>query len=172
LHHDSTNASIWFELGSARERQKDIEGAADAFIQALRIDSQFSMAANYLGYMWAEQDMHLDSAAVYIRQALSQEPDNAAYLDSYAWVFYKMGRYDSALHYIRKSVAQLSPDHQDPVIYRHLGDILAKNARYTEALHAYERCLHLDPSDTGAIQEKIHELYQYLPENTRNEYDP
>jgi len=45
---------------------------------------------NYLGYMWAERGVNLPKARELIEKAVKLEPKNAAYLDSLAWVIYKL----------------------------------------------------------------------------------
>jgi tetratricopeptide (TPR) repeat protein len=152
LSLDSTDATAWFEMGSAYERTKDFAGASRAFLRVLRLRPDDAAAANYLGYMWAEQGVKLDSAGVLLRQALSAEPDNGAYLDSYAWVFHKMGKSDSAFVYISKAAAKIA---DDATVMEHLGDILAGRGDTDGATRAYQKCLDLKPENAEAVKSKI-----------------
>jgi tetratricopeptide (TPR) repeat protein len=152
---DSTDAGAWFDLGSACERQHDIAGAADAFRKVLALRPDDPSTCNYLGYMWAEQGMQLDSAQVLLERALGAEPENGAFLDSYAWVYYQKGDFDKALLYMRKAIRNLS---NDPIVYEHLGDILMKKNDAAGSREAYLKSILLHPEDPGAVQKKIDKL--------------
>ena len=56
--------------------------------------------------------MNLDDALILIEKALSQEPDNAAYLDSLGWVYYKKKDYKKAYKYITKAV-EIMPEEKE-----------------------------------------------------------
>ncbi|MFP4416633.1 MAG: tetratricopeptide repeat protein [Chitinispirillaceae bacterium] len=86
LSLDSTDVPAWFEIGSSYERSGEYDSAAQAFGRVLEIKPSDAAAANYLGYMWAEQGINLDSAQSLLEMALEQEPENGAFLDSYAWI--------------------------------------------------------------------------------------
>lgn len=159
LTFESINAAVWFELGSAYERTGDFNKAEDAFSRALQIDPDDDATANYLGYMWAEQNKHLDSAGVLLEFALKKKPKNGAYLDSYAWIFYKLGDYDSAEKYIYKALEHIT---DDPIVYDHLGDILSKKKKYQNAINAYLKCIALENEKKAEIQKKIDSLKKYL----------
>ena len=147
----------WFEIGSILEKRKRVDEAAAAFRQVLRINPGDAQAANYLGYMWAEAGMRLDSAKTLIEVALAKDPNNGAYLDSYAWVFYQMGDYEKALHYMNKALEQESV-HDDPVPYEHIGDIYFKMNNYKSAEDAYKRSLELKTADSKRIKERLAEI--------------
>ena len=57
-------------------------------------------------------NIHLDEALVLIEKALSQEPNNAAYLDSLGWVYYKKKDYKKAYKYITKAV-EIMPEEKE-----------------------------------------------------------
>jgi len=150
---DSADALAWFELGSSLERMKKRDKAELAFKRVLALKPADPQAANYLGYMWAEAGIKLDSALTIIKMALLQDSLNGAYLDSYAWVFYKKGSIDSALVYIVKAIGTIG---DDPVVFSHYGDILAKKGDMAGALAAYKKGLGLSPEK--ASPEEIADL--------------
>jgi tetratricopeptide (TPR) repeat protein len=161
LSFDSLDAFAWFELGSALERTKDINAAAVSFRRVLAIKPDDDAASNYLGYMWAERGMKLDSARVLVESALSHDSANGAYLDSYAWIFFKLDMIDSAQVYIQKALQQIK---DDAVVYSHYGDILFKKGREREALEAYKKSISIDPKSEEAenVREKIKALEEKL----------
>ncbi len=162
ISYDSTNVYSWFELGSAFERTKQIDSAAFAFKKVLKLQPDDPAASNYLGYMWAEKGINLDSSKILIETALRQEPDNGAFLDSYAWVFYQSGQLDSAFHYISKAVENIK---DDPTVLCHLGDILEKKGKLKEALQAYFKSMELNFEYQEEIKEKIFRIEELLKKN-------
>jgi tetratricopeptide (TPR) repeat protein len=113
-----------------------------------------SEVANSLGYFLAEKGQDLDLAEGLIREALTAEPGNGAYLDSLGWVLYRNGKYEEAFDYLIRAVNVL-PD--DPVILEHLGVVLNEMGQTTEALDVLRRSLNLggDSGRIGALIEKI-----------------
>ncbi|MDR0331589.1 MAG: tetratricopeptide repeat protein [Chitinispirillales bacterium] len=163
---DSGDHLSWFETGSILEKRKRVDEAAAAFKQVLRIRPGDAMAANYLGYMWADAGMMLDSAKLLIEMALAKDSLNGAYLDSYAWVFYQMGDYKKALLYMNKALEQNSLK-EDPVPYEHLGDIYFKMSDYQAAESAYKRSLELKTEDAKRIKERIAEIKNLMRKKER-----
>jgi tetratricopeptide (TPR) repeat protein len=146
-------------MGSVFERLGSYKKAAEAFRTVLRLNPEDDAAANYLGYMWAEQGINLDSAKVLLEFALKKEPQNGAYLDSYAWIFYKMGDFDNAAFYIKKALEYIK---SDPIVFEHWGDILSKKAEYTMAIDAFEKSIDLGAENKSLIKQKIKGLQDIL----------
>src|SRR5437879_13046960 len=88
--------------------------------EAIRLDPKHADALNYLGYTYAERDMRLEEAVALIQRALAVKPQNGYYLDSLAWAYYKMGRFQEALEEMKRAVSVV-PD--DAVFLEHLGQI-------------------------------------------------
>ena len=70
---------------------------AEAMLEELtEVHPKYAEAHNYLAYTWAEESRRLDEALERILRALTVEPYNAAYLDTLAWVQYRMGNFEEA----------------------------------------------------------------------------
>ena len=115
------NRQFYFQVGSAHERNGDHEQAATYFEKCLEISPDFPDALNYLGYMWADLGINLERARDLIEKAVKLRPETPAFLDSLAWVLFKLDRPDEALPHMLKAV-ELT-ENPDPVLYDHLGDI-------------------------------------------------
>ncbi|MBX3745089.1 MAG: tetratricopeptide repeat protein [Verrucomicrobiae bacterium] len=135
--------AFFFQSGVAFERAKRYEDAAAQFERAIELDPNFAEALNYLGYMWAEQGLHLERAHELIERAVRLDPDNDAYLDSLAWVLHQLGRSEEALPHQLRAVS-LSEE-PDPTLYDHLGDIYHRLGRLEDARAAWQRALDLKP---------------------------
>ena len=159
---DSMDAGGWFELGSCYERNGDITAAADAFRRVLRLRPGDPAASNYLGYMWAEKGMELDSAEILLESALTKDPANGAFLDSYAWVLYQQGNLDKAYLFITEAIVRIN---NDPVVFEHLGDILHKRNDIAGAAKAYCKSLEYGPDKPDQVRKKIINCESLLHKN-------
>ena len=87
--------------------------------------------------------------------AIAIDPENAAFLDTIGWIYYKLETYQKAEEFLEKS---LSINDDNPVILEHLGDIYIKLNKTTEAINTYEKILKID-SDNQMIRNKINNIY-------------
>jgi tetratricopeptide (TPR) repeat protein len=136
---------FYFQLGAAYERQGDYNQAETYFEKCLQLAPEFVEAMNYLGYMWAEHGEKLDKARELIEKALKAEPKNAAYLDSLAWVFFKLKQAQEALPYALKA-AELS-EKPDATVYDHIGDIYNALKQPEKAREAWRKSLSVEAND-------------------------
>ena len=147
------NARFYFDYGAAAEQAGLFDKAADLLRQSIAADpANAAEVYNYLGFMWAEHDMHLDDAEQMIKSALELDPDNGAYLDSLGWVKFRKGRFDEALSDLLRAAQILKRD--DPVIFDHIADTYAKLGRVPQALDYWQKAIALDPGNK-AVADKI-----------------
>ena len=104
----------------------------------LAADPQNAVTLNYLGYMNADRSVHLEESLAYIRQAVSLEPTNGAYLDSLGWVYFRLGKYDLAEENLTKASLRMG---SDPTVHDHLGDLYQKTGRLKLAAAHWERAV-------------------------------
>jgi tetratricopeptide (TPR) repeat protein len=136
---------FYFQLGATCERKGDLEQAEQYFQKCLKLAPDFAEAMNYLGYMWAEHDLKLDRARELIEKAVKAEPKNAAFLDSLAWVLFKLKRPKEALHYALKA-AELS-EQPDATVYDHIGDIYAALNEREKARESWRKSLSVEKNE-------------------------
>lgn len=149
----TATARFYFDYGVAAEQAGLYDKAADLLKKSIALDpANAAETYNYLGYMWAEHNMHLDEAADMIKRALQADPNNGAYLDSLGWVEYRQGKFDQALNDLHRAAQNITKD--DPVIFDHIGDASFKMNKVAQALEAWQKAAGLDP-DNKKIAEKI-----------------
>jgi tetratricopeptide (TPR) repeat protein len=135
-------AAIYFSRGDLYQRQKMFDQADAEFRKVLAItsptDPQAAATLNYLGYMNADRGVKLDESLNYIKQALSLDPNNGAYLDSLGWAYFKLGKYDLAEDNLNKAAVHMS---SDPTVQEHLGDLYQKTGRLKLAAAHWDRAV-------------------------------
>lgn len=129
-----------------------VDKAAEVLKALLAKDPNNPTYNNDLGFIWADHDMNLAESEKLVRKALEEDrkqrlkanpslkpsdvKDNAAYLDSLAWVLYKQKKYKEAKPYLEQAVREEEGKHLE--IYDHLGDVLMALGEKTEAIAAWK----------------------------------
>jgi tetratricopeptide (TPR) repeat protein len=135
-------AYVSFLRGDLYQRQKMFDQAETEFKKVLAAtspsDPSSAATLNYLGYMNADRGVKLDECLTYIKQALTFEPNNAAYLDSLGWVYFKQGKYDLAEENLTKAAVHMG---SDPTVQEHLGDLYQKTGRLKLAAAHWDRAV-------------------------------
>jgi tetratricopeptide (TPR) repeat protein len=129
---------VFFLRGDTYEHEKKYDEAETEFKKVLAITPQSAAALNYLGYMNADRDVRLEESLNYIKQAVSLEPTNGAYLDSLGWAYFKLGKYDLAEESLTKASLHMG---SDPTVQDHLGDLYQKTGRLKLAAAHWERAV-------------------------------
>ena len=133
---------VYFLRGDLYQRQKMFDQADTEFRKVLAAssptDPSTAATLNYLGYMNADRGVKLDESLNYIKQALSFEPNNGAYLDSLGWAYFKLGKYDLAEESLTKAAVHMG---SDPTVQEHLGDLYQKTGRLKQAAAHWDRAV-------------------------------
>jgi tetratricopeptide (TPR) repeat protein len=131
-----------FLRGDLFQRQKLFDQADGEFRKVLATtspsDPQAAATLNYLGYMNADRGVKLDESLSFIKQALTLEPNNGAYLDSLGWAYFKLGKYDLAEENLNKAAVHMG---SDPTVQEHLGDLYQKTGRLKLAAAHWDRAV-------------------------------
>ena len=82
------------------------------------------------------------------KAALKREPENAAFLDTYGWIWYRLKWYRTARRYIAKSL-DVKPN--NPVVLEHLGEVFVKRGRPDVAKTYFARAEQIRQGKTPAM---------------------
>jgi tetratricopeptide (TPR) repeat protein len=88
--------------------------------------------------MNADRGVQLEESLNQIKQAVSLDPTNGAYLDSLGWAYFKLGKYDMAEETLNKASLRMG---SDPTVQDHLGDLFQKTGRLKLAAAHWERAV-------------------------------
>jgi tetratricopeptide (TPR) repeat protein len=153
--------SIAFMRGAMYEKMKNFDAAEAEFRKVLEGNPKNASALNYLGYMLADRNVRLPEALKLIREAVDQDPNNGAYLDSLGWVYFRMGDLEQAENYLQRAIERFS---KDPTVHDHLGDVYFRQGKTKEAMAQWERSLEewrhasaseSDPTEVAKVQKKL-----------------
>lgn len=147
---ESTEVS--FRLASSLERAGSPAEAEKIFLQLLEQKPNDAATMNYLGYMWADRNEHLDRAKDMLERAVAREPRNGAYRDSLGWADFRLGNLAAAEKNLHEAQRR---EPEDPTIEEHLGDLAERQGRMEQALQHWERALTLKPDEPDKIRQKV-----------------
>jgi tetratricopeptide (TPR) repeat protein len=119
--------------------------------EALKIDSTYHLILNNYSYSLAERGLQLERALQMAQDAVKAEPNNASYLDTLGWVYFKLGRYAEAEVWLAKAVAT---GQASAVVYEHLGDAYFKLGQKEKALEFWQKALEKDGKNQ-ALRQKL-----------------
>ena len=106
---------------------------------------------NYAYYLSVE-GRDLKKALAMSAKTLEAEPLNATYLDTYAWILFKMKQYKEALGYMEKALRYI--DRDNPEIYEHYGDVLFMCGEKEKALENWHKAVQFN-STSPTLDQKI-----------------
>ncbi|HDS06909.1 MAG TPA: tetratricopeptide repeat protein [Bacteroides sp.] len=129
---------------------------SDAVFEALiEEDPENFMVLNNFSYYLAERGEMLEKAEKWSRRVITNQPDNFTYLDTYAWVLFKMEEYENAEKYILEALRKGGEN--DPEVNEHAGDIMKALKSYEMAESYYDKAIILGGQRT-VLEEKIEGL--------------
>lgn len=146
---------IHYHCALAYEALKDIENTELHLLQYLKREPDDADMLNFLGYLYADNNMKLDEAERLLQRALKQDPENPFYLDSLGWLYFRKGKLEEAAVLVRRAIYGMDSD--DALLRDHLGDIYLQMEDVDRALAEWRRALRLDPT----LQEVRDKIEQY-----------
>jgi tetratricopeptide (TPR) repeat protein len=114
-------AEISGMLGDAYNGLKEYQKSDKAYEEALVVDPNNSLILNNYSYYLALRKENLDKAEKMSALLIKNNPTNASFLDTYAWVLFMKGNYKEAKKVMEKAIAggDATATH-----FEHFGDIL------------------------------------------------
>lgn len=145
------------QLGDVYEYLKQYDKSATAYEAVLAADPDNAAVLNNYAYYLSLRGQQLEKARVMSEHLVKLHPTTSNYLDTHAWVLYKLGQYEAARGFLEQALK----DNPDPDVLEHYGDVLWRLGRPEEAVQQWQRARQLqrEPSDT--LERKIHDKNLY-----------
>lgn len=148
-------------LGDMYHTQKQMKEAYAAYDSALVYNPSNIGALNNYAYYLSVERRDLDKAEEMSYKTVKAEPNNATYLDTYAWILFEKGNYAEARIYIDNAMKSEGGDKSD-VIVEHCGDIYYMTGDVDGALTYWKKALEMG-SESKILKQKI-EKKKYIAE--------
>jgi len=145
-------SDIYTAMGDLYQQIDRLEEAYLCYDSALVYNPSNILVLNNYAYFLSEEGKQLDRAEQMSLRSVKAEPNNATYLDTYAWILYKQERYEEALEYMEQALAADSVP--SDVLYEHAGDICYKLGDVQRAFVYWKQALDLQ-RQTETIEERL-----------------
>ena len=139
-------------IAEAYYRTSNFEKSDSIFESLIREEPDNYIVLNNYSYYLAERGDKLDQAKAWSYMVVTKNPDNATYLDTYAWVLYKLRSFEEAERYILFALDKGGEN--DPEVNEHAGDIQLALGSYHIARSYYMKAIILG-GDKTKLEEKI-----------------
>lgn len=156
-----TVSEFYSILGDMYHTQKQMKEAYAAYDSALVYNPSNIGALNNYAYYLSVERRDLDKAEEMSYKTIKAEPNNATYLDTYAWILFEKGNYAEARIYIDNAMKSEGGDKSD-VIVEHCGDIYYMTGDVDGALTYWKKALEMG-SESKTLKQKI-EKKKYIAE--------
>ncbi|TQM06966.1 tetratricopeptide repeat protein [Pseudoxanthomonas sp. 3HH-4] len=140
--------ALLYSRGLAWERRDRIDHAEADFRRILVIEPDNVAALNALGYTLADRTTRYQEALELIDRARTAAPEDAAIIDSYGWVLYRLGRNAEALVELRRAFTL----QKDPEIAAHVAEVLWVMGQKDEARRYFDEARKLDPDNRSLLR--------------------
>ena len=121
------------QLGDTYQSMKEYAKSEAAYESVLALDPNNAHVLNNYSYYLSLRNTNLEKAKNMADRLVKQNPKDATYLDTYAWVLYKLKDYQGAKKHLEAAVALK----KDADILEHYGDVLYQLGDKDEAVQQW-----------------------------------
>ncbi len=139
-------AIVWAQTGDVERAERDLRAVLDQ-------EPDNAHALNALGYTLVDLTDRTREGYELIRRAYEQLPDNPAILDSMGWAYFRMGRHQEAVAYLRRAYLAMP----DAEVAAHLGEVLWAMGEREEARRVWREAAAQEP-EHSVLQETMQRL--------------
>ena len=147
-------SDFYGQIGDTYFRIKNTEKAFEAYEEALKYNDNNIVVLNNYAYYLSLLKRDLSKAERMSALSIKMEPNNATYIDTYAWIFFVQKNYPLAKIYIEQAI---SKDHTNSSeLVDHYGDILYMSGDKEKALEQWIKAKEMGKK-SSTLDKKIEE---------------
>ncbi len=135
------NLDLLYARALAFEKLNKINEAITDLRHIIKLDPQNIQTLNALGYTLVDKTDKVHEGMEYIQQAYQLRPTDPAIIDSMGWAYYRLGKLDKAVTYLKRAFALFN----DAEVAAHLGEVLWVRGDKEEAKRIWKNSLRETP---------------------------
>lgn len=139
-------------LGEAYNATREYEKSDKAFEEVLALNPNHEIALNNYSYYLALRGTGLERAEKLSEQLIRNHPDNPSFLDTHAWVLYKLKKYRDARRVLERVIMG---DKANATHMEHFGDILFQLGEIETAVQYWKKARALNVNGNELLDKKI-----------------
>lgn len=130
-------SDFYGQIGDIYYQMKQLDRTYEAYDEALKYNDKNVVVLNNYSYFLSLEKKDLKKAERMSAQCIKLEPNNATYLDTYAWIFFVQGNYTLAKIYIQTALNNDKTN--SPELVDHYGDILFMTGDKEKAVEQWKK---------------------------------
>jgi tetratricopeptide (TPR) repeat protein len=156
--NDELLSEFYMYLGDTYHSLKDTAESDKAYEKSLSVKSDNAYVLNNYAYYLSVRNSELEKAETMSKKAVTLDPKNSSFQDTYGWVLYKLQRYDDAKTWVGKALED--KDSVSAEVMEHYGDILYKLGNSEQAVEYWKKAKAKGPGSV-LLERKIAERKLY-----------
>lgn len=157
-------ADLYYFMGDLQHQRNHEREAFAAYDSCLQWQPDHIHCLNNYAYYLSVRGEDLHRAELMSYKTVKEEPQNATFLDTYAWILFVQERYAEAKIYAEQAVACDTDSVRSSVIVEHAGDVSIMLGERDKAVDYWQQALLLDCEHPDLIEQKIREKKYIKPE--------
>jgi Tfp pilus assembly protein PilF len=137
VNNDYLEAQFFMYMGDTYHALKRADESDKAYEKSLALYDSNAYVLNNYSYYLSIRNQNLAKAETMAKKAVTLEPENPSFQDTYGWVLYKLGKYEDAKTWVNKSIE--SKEVPSGEVLEHYGDILYKLGDTGQALEYWKK---------------------------------
>jgi Tfp pilus assembly protein PilF len=139
------------QLALVYDGQKRYTDSDSLYEEGLRLEPQNHLILNNYAYSLCDRGLQLERALKMAQTAVAAQPDNASYLDTIGWVYFRLEQYEAAEKFIKMAIEK---GEASAVVHEHLGDVYYMTNDKDRAMEQWNAALKLDENNQ-VLRDKI-----------------
>ena len=156
-------AEVYSLLADAYYDMGKMDEAFAAYDSSLSYNSTNVLILNNYAYYLALENRELERALEMSFHTLKEEPEEVIYIDTYAWILFRLGRYDEAKEYVDKLLQ--AEGEASAVVLHHCGDIYSKCGELQKAVECWVQAQ--KAGDNSKILKRKIKKKKYIPDGKK-----
>lgn len=135
VSNPSLNSEMYSILGGSYNELEDFKNSDNSYEKALEYMPHNVQALNNYAYYLSLRGEKLEKAEKMSKKTIEMFPEEPNYLDTYAWILYKMKKYEEAKVWMQKAI-DIS---ESETFYLHMAEILKELGEKNESQRYFEK---------------------------------
>jgi tetratricopeptide (TPR) repeat protein len=154
----NTRADVYSLLGDAYHATGQHQQSDSSYDRALALKPDDALVLNNFSYYLSLRGEQLTKAESMSKRSLELEPESTNFMDTYAWILFRMARYEQARQWMEKAL-QSEEARQNPNMLEHYGDILFNLHEVDKALEYWQLAKQKGANSVGLARKIAEKRY-------------
>ncbi|MCF6402334.1 tetratricopeptide repeat protein [Chitinophaga filiformis] len=154
----NTRADVYSLLGDAYHATGQHQQSDSSYDRALALKPDDALVLNNFSYYLSLRGEQLSKAESMSKRSLELEPESVNFMDTYAWILFRMARYEQAREWMEKAL-QSQEARENPNMLEHYGDILFNLHEVDKALEYWQLAKQKGANSVGLARKIAEKRY-------------